>query len=88
MSEDGRQIKISARGLLDLLAGKLQHKDFLKDQGFDSDEDVIPKELNPFSRHLRTGELIDDILIERSEIDDDYIVINFGDTDPAVSDFK
>ena len=88
MSEDGRQIKISARGLLGLLAGELQHKDFLKDQGLEADEEVTVKDLNPFLRHLRAGELINDISMERSELDDDYIVVTFRDADPAISDFK
>ena len=88
MGEDGRQIKISARGLLGLLAGELQHKDFLEGQGFVAGEEVTPKVINPFLSHLRAGELIADISVERSDLDDDYIVITFGAADPAVSDFK
>lgn len=88
VSENGRQIKISARGLLGLLAGEIQHKEFLKDQGLEAGEEVTAKNLNPFLSHLRAGELINDISIERSELDDDYIVITFIDADPAISDFK
>lgn len=88
MSEDRRQIKISARGLLGLLAGEIQHKEFLTDQGLESVGDATAKDLNPFLSHLRVGELIADISVERSELDDDYVVITFSDADPAISDFK
>lgn len=88
MSEDGKQIKISARGLLGLLAGEIQHKDFIKDQELESIGGVSAKDLNPFLSHLRAGELIASISLERSELDDDYIVITFRDADPAISDFK
>lgn len=37
--------------------------------------------MNPFLRHLRAGELITCISIERSELDDDYIVITFLNAD-------
>jgi hypothetical protein len=88
MSEDGRQIKISARSLLSLLVGEIRHKEFLKDQGLESVGHVTERELNPFLSHLRTGELIADISVERSGLDDDYIIITFSDADPAISDFK
>jgi hypothetical protein len=85
MNKERKQIKISARGLLQLLAGDLSQKDFIVDQGFESKEGANSMLMNPFLQHFRAGELIKEISLERSELDDDYVVITFMDKDPAVS---
>src|SRR5438067_1168044 len=77
MSEDRKQTKISVRELLQLLAGDLSPKDFLEDQGFEWKKGANPTLPNPFSQHLRAGELITDISLGRSELDDGHIVITF-----------
>jgi hypothetical protein len=87
MSEDKKEIKISARELLDLLAGRLERKEFFESQGFASSEGEPPKRENPFEANLGQHRLIDRIKLVRTETDDDYIVITFGDPDPAISPF-
>jgi hypothetical protein len=86
MSE--KTVRISARALLELLSGKVEQKKFLKDHR------LIPTETHPdtkniFEIRLNHGSLIDEIQIEKSEIeDDDWILIKFTDPDPAVSPFR
>jgi hypothetical protein len=88
MSEDKKEIRISAIGLLQLLSGELKQDDFLEDQGFKSKGRVdTTVEINPFLKHFRAGELISDISIEHSELDDDYIIIRFDGKDAAVSPY-
>jgi hypothetical protein len=83
------EIKISAIGLLQLLAGEIKQDEFLEDQGFKSKGTVDHSvELNPFLGHFRSGELISDVSLERSELDDDYIVITFNGKDAAVSPYS
>lgn len=86
--EDKKQIKISAIALLQLLSGELKPDEFLKDQGFVSAETKSSPPGNPFLRHFRDGELISDISLERSEFDDDYVVITFEGKDAAVSAYR
>lgn len=86
MSEDKKQIKIPARALLALLAGELKQDHFLEDHKLELEDVGVQKHRNPFMQHLRAGELINDISLERSELDDDYVVISFG-YDPAVSSY-
>lgn len=83
------RVKISARGLLELLAGKVDQKEFFDVHGF------IPSELksshinNPFSMALSKGQLIHGISIETSESDDDdWISFELKGPDPAISPFK
>lgn len=79
--------KISSRALLALLAGRIPQEKFLKDHGLISSErhrDAI----NLFELNLREGRLISEIRIEKSsDEDDDRIIIEFGNPDPAISPF-
>jgi len=76
------QIKLSARDLLELLAGVLRQDAF----------EALPfmARQNPFLNKLRNGQLITAMRIEKAETDsdDDWIVFEFGDPDPAVSPFR
>jgi hypothetical protein len=82
-----KRAEISARGLLALLSGRVSQEKFLKDHG------LIPSEthkdaINLFEQNLREGRLIDSIRIEKSsDEDDDRIIIEFGNPDPAISPF-
>lgn len=75
--------KISARSILDLLAGQMSHEDFLRMHrvgGF-----------NPFELMREKGRSITNVRIEKSEVaedDDEWLVFEFGRTDPAISPFR
>jgi hypothetical protein len=77
-----KQIKISARDLLELLAGKLRQDAF----------EALPfmARQNPFLNKLSNGQLITAMRIEKDETDsdDDWVVFEFGNPDPAVSPFR
>jgi hypothetical protein len=76
------RIKLSARDLLELLSGVLRQDAF----------EALPfmARQNPFLNKLRNGQLITAMRIEKDETDsdDDWIVFEFGDPDPAVSPFR
>jgi len=78
----GGSVKISARQLLEFLAGKQSIEDFTKDLA----SDRLP---NPFHQMLEQGRLISSVTIEHHpENDDDTAIIEFGPPDPAVSPFR
>ncbi len=76
-------IKISSREVLDLLAGKLDHKRFA--------ENHVNQQggTNIFNLLRNRGAMIEGAGFEsRPEEDDDWIVLRFREGDPAVSPFK
>jgi hypothetical protein len=77
-SMSNTEIKLSARTLLELLAGRITLDDFLDRHG--RDRGWVPM----FEQKLRTGQLLIDARIERlPEGDDDWVVFRFSDWDPA-----
>ena len=75
------EIRISARELLDLLAGKLDHKRFAENHDMGGG--------NIFTIYRAKGKMISEASVERRpEEDDDWIILKFSADDPAVSDFK
>ena len=77
----GNEIRISARELLDLLSGKLDHKRFAQHH--------IAGSGNIFSLYQAQGKIIKRAEVEHCpDEDDDYLVLEFGADDPAVSPFK
>ena len=81
MSEN--EIRISARGLLELLSGKISQERFFTLHQW------VPME-NPLHAQLSQGRLITEITIEKGageERDDDWLTIRFGERDPAVAPF-
>lgn len=76
-------IKISARALLELLAGKIEQKKFFEDYRF---FEYYPGK-NYFADKLKQGRLMSNIRLEKTEEDDDWITIEFGKPDPAVTKF-
>lgn len=81
MVSDAR-IKLSAHDLLELMAGVLRQDAF----------EALPfmARQNPFLNKLRNGQLITAMRIEKDETDsdDDWVVFEFGNPDPAVSPFQ
>ncbi len=77
---DRTSVKISARAILERLAGRLSDQEFAKQYDF------IAKE-NPFEQALEAGHLL--VSLERSEEeDDDWIIFEFDGPDPAISSFR
>jgi len=76
------QIRMSARDLLELLAG------VLRQDAFESLPFMVRS--NPFLNKLANGQLITDVRIEKdkTDADDDWAVLEFGNPDPAVSPFR
>jgi hypothetical protein len=77
------EIRISARGLLELLSGRITQEQFFRAHPWMSIS-------NPFDSQLSRGRLITEIGIEKGgeERDDDWLTMTFGQPDPAVSPFK
>lgn len=82
------EIKISAKALLELLAGKVDQKEFFERHNFiPSAESNSPPE-NPFEVGLSRGQLIEEIAVDKADAeDDDWITIRLKGPDPAVSPF-
>ncbi|MGY3588507.1 hypothetical protein ACVIGB_002534 [Bradyrhizobium sp. USDA 4341] len=81
-------VSMSARRLLEILAGKYSPSDIDEICGGLVEPNVsgFP---NPFKRALANGQLITDVSVESiGGRDDDRIVIKFGQPDPAVSAFR
>lgn len=75
------EMKISARGVFDYLTGRIDRDQFLRVVGFES--------IHYLERTFNEGTAIIDIALEpKEESDDDYIVLKFGEKDPAVSKFQ
>ena len=77
----GKKIKISARDLLALMAGKLDQERFVR--GHDAGGG------NFFELCLKRGQLITNASVERtSDEDDDWVTFEFGEPDSAVAPFS
>lgn len=76
-------IKISARSVLELLAGEITQEKFLELHNFKSGT-------NPFKSILRDYKLISAASLERgaTEQDDDWLKFEFEGPDPAISPFR
>lgn len=84
---DSKSVKISSRTLLDLLSGRMDQSTFLKIHGFVSENVTGSDTLNPFLRAIKSGQMIDEIAVEKSRTDDDdWIKFKFK-MDVAVSPF-
>lgn len=80
-SVGGNKVKISARDLLALMAGRLDQERFVK--GYSTGA------ANFFDLRLNRGELITGASVERApDEDDDWITFEFGKPDPAVAPFS
>ena len=78
----GADIKMSARMLLEILAGTRTLQEF--GEGYD-----FERRGNPFRRMLDQGKLISEVTVEHHpEKDDDVVTIGFRGPDPAVSPFE
>ena len=82
------EIKISARTLMDLLSGRMNHEEFMNRYDNIPAGYRAPGHTNFFDMRLKDGMMISDILIEESDTkDDDVITIRLRGPDPAISPF-
>jgi hypothetical protein len=78
----GNRIQISTRELLDLLAGKLDQNRFAENHRMGGADNI-------FKLYQSRGKMIRRAEVERREDeDDDWIIFEFIDDDPAVSKFR
>ena len=83
------KVRISARALAELLAGKVDQREFFEAHGFVPSALRATHVANPFSIALQRGQLIHDVSIERLESeDDDWITFELKGPDPAISPFE
>jgi hypothetical protein len=83
-----KTIKISSRGLLELLSGRIEQNKFLQDHQF-APSPERPNNYNPFNLKLNEGRLVTNIRLEKSTIeDDDWIIFEFGEPNPAISKYR
>lgn len=83
---NGLEIKISSRSLVLLLAGSpLPKLPFTKTPTIGEFHPGVTKY---FEQRIKDGRTIQTIRIERNDdSDDDWVVITFGDPDPAISPY-
>jgi hypothetical protein len=81
-------IRISARALLDLLAGKIDPKQFAEDHGFAREITNIGIR-NPFEAALINGLVIENLVVEKQfDQDDDWVTFNLQGPDAGISPFR
>jgi hypothetical protein len=80
-------IKISARVILDLLSGNVDQNKLFEIYNFFPSRTKLPIH-NPFKRRMDEGELIVDVLIDKSDSDDDWLIFELKGPDPAISPFR
>ena len=81
--ESRHMVEISARVLMQYLAGQIDREGFREALN----DDRSP--LSVFERRLKYGQLLRDITFKReSDQDDDWVVFHFGEPDPAIVPIK
>jgi hypothetical protein len=78
-SMGGNRIKISARTVAGILAGRVPTEKFVEHNERFAEQ---------FARMLDSGRTIAEVRVEKTERDDDWIEFLFSDRDPAISPFK
>jgi len=87
MSRSENQVSVSARWLMELLAGRISLEEALKRYTLDPSSSDFANG-NPFRRMLESGRLPSNIEVAPgSDVDDDAITFKFGPPDPAISPF-
>lgn len=88
ISNTSASIRISARALLELLAGKVDPKQFAEDHGF-AHATTATGINNPFETALRKGFVIEELVVERqADDDDDWITFKMLGSDAGTSPFR
>ena len=80
--ESRYMVEISARVLMQYLAGQIDRQGFLEALG-------DPGNVSVFERRLRYGQLLTNISFRpEPDQDDDWVVFHFGEPDPAMARIK
>lgn len=84
IEQRGDQIKVSARAVLELLAGAMTYERFAEVHRWTEGQ------FNMFESRLASGHLFESAKIEQlgTDQDDDWLVFEFGAPDPAISPFR
>jgi hypothetical protein len=88
---NARRVLISARILLELLAGRMTYDEFAERYGFVPVDPFPARGPNPFTLSLNNGALITDVEFQKGDADsdDDAVIITLSDeADPAISPFR
>lgn len=81
--ESRYMVEISARVLMQYLAGQIDRQGFL--EALNDDGKILPV----FERRLKHGQLLTNITFRRErDQDDDWVVFHFGEPDPAMAPIK
>ena len=82
-----RHVRLSARVVLDLLAGKISAEQFQRTYGWHHDSERSGP--NPFAQAQEHGQLITSASVEAGgDADDDWIEFRFGPPDPAAAPLR
>lgn len=83
----GNKVHFSSRMMTEILAGNFDYKKHIQNEiKFDHNNRDMMSEF--FNRQLREGRMIERVSIEKTKKDDDWIVFEYGESDPAISKFK
>jgi hypothetical protein len=81
-------VKISARTVLEMLAGRTTASELNEAHDWRPIAEQGSGMVNPFERHLQEGRMITRVRVDAAEDEsDDWLTIEFGDPDPAISPF-
>jgi len=87
ISMDSNRIRLSARVVLDLLAGKISHEEFQRTYGWDTASERAQP--NPFTQAVECGQLFTAASVDvGGDADDDWLEFSFGKPDPAAAPFR
>src|SRR6266542_902512 len=88
---NAKRVVVSARILLELLAGRMTYNEFAERYGFVPVDPFPARGPNPFTLSLGNGALITDVEFQKgnADSDDDAVIITLKDeADPAISPFR
>lgn len=87
ISMGSTRIRLSARVVLELLAGKISYEEFQRTYGWHPASERVHS--NPFAQALDRGQLFSAASVDPGgDADDDWLVFNFGTPDPAAGPFR
>lgn len=87
---NGNEIRISARALVEVLAGSKSLEDFMREHRFAADPSRPGRTtLNPFASFLALGNGLSEVSLLPSMDDDNWLVFRFtSDSDPALTAYR
>ena len=81
------KIHVSSRMITEILAGNFDYKKHIQHEikSNSNNRDIMSAY---FNKQLKEGRMIERVGIEKTKKDDDWIVFEYGESDPAISKFK